>query len=167
MSLKLKLLHAMLLATLATSSLAMTKSEYAAEKQRIANEYKSAILHCRTLVGNARDVCKQQAKGRVAVAKAQLKARAEPSAKSQYKVDIGRPRRRIPWRERSVMTWWASPGLRATSAQSPTTRGPGIGRRLRVDDLLVWARSCVCVSRARRSRIGAGLAQCWLAAPTA
>ena len=90
MSLKLKLLHAMLLATLATSSLAMTKSEYAAEKQRIANEYKSAILHCRTLVGNARDVCKQQAKGRVAVAKAQLKARAEPNAKSQYKVDIAK-----------------------------------------------------------------------------
>ncbi|QNP49258.1 hypothetical protein [Diaphorobacter aerolatus] len=40
--------------------------------------------------GNARDVCKQQAKGRVSVAKAQLGARIEPSAKQNYKVDIAK-----------------------------------------------------------------------------
>ncbi|MBF5005691.1 hypothetical protein [Diaphorobacter caeni] len=90
MILKFKMLHALFLSTLATTSLAMTKAEHSAEKHRIANEYKFAILHCRTLVGNERDVCKQRAKGRVAVAKAQLNARANPSAKSAYKVDIAK-----------------------------------------------------------------------------
>ncbi|QIL79339.1 hypothetical protein G7047_05025 [Diaphorobacter sp. HDW4A] len=90
MSSTLRFLSTLLLAIFATTSLAMTKAEHSAEKHRIANEYKSAILHCRTLVGNARDVCKQQAKGRVGVAKAQLNARANPSVKSAYKVDVAK-----------------------------------------------------------------------------
>ena len=90
MTKKWKVLAALLLVSAATSGFAMTKAEFKAEKQRIAIEYKSAIQRCKTLVGNQRDVCKQQAKGRVSVAKAQLKARAEPSARQDYKVRMAR-----------------------------------------------------------------------------
>jgi cell division protein FtsB len=48
---------------LTTSAFALTPAEHTAEKQRISAEYKAAKEQCKTLKGNAKDVCEEQAKG--------------------------------------------------------------------------------------------------------
>lgn len=53
----------------------MTPNEYAAGKDRIAAEYKSATAACGALKANAKDVC-------VAEAKADAKAAMKPAAAS-------------------------------------------------------------------------------------
>jgi len=92
-----------------TSSAAMTshktakanagaKDEYKAEKDKIAADYKEAKAKCKTMSGNAKDVCEKEEKGNEKVAKAELSAKQkgndpatdynvlEAKAKSQYEV---------------------------------------------------------------------------------
>jgi hypothetical protein len=92
-----------------TSSAAMTshrtakanagaRDEYKAEKDKIAADYKEAKAKCKTMSGNAKDVCEKEAKGNEKVAKAELGAKQkgndpttdynvlEAKAKSQYEV---------------------------------------------------------------------------------
>jgi hypothetical protein len=67
----------------ATAALAegMTHAQYEAAEKAIKADYKAAKMHCDALSGRAEDVCEAEAKGAARVAKADLRARYEPSAK--------------------------------------------------------------------------------------
>jgi hypothetical protein len=65
---------------------AMTRLQYQAEKTQISHEYKSAMTACAVLNGNAKDVCKQEAKGTAKRAQTELEARFEPSPKKDRAV---------------------------------------------------------------------------------
>ena len=57
----------------ATSSMAAddaAKKQYQADKNRIEAEYKSDAERCKSLAGNAKDVCQAEAKGKQKIAKA-------------------------------------------------------------------------------------------------
>jgi hypothetical protein len=62
----------------------MTKAEYAAGKDRIAVDYKAAKEACKSLSGNAKDVCMLQAEGKSKVGKADLEAVYQPTVKHRY-----------------------------------------------------------------------------------
>ena len=68
----------------------MSKADYSAGKKAIAADYKSAKAGCDPLVGNAKDVCVAEARGREKVALAELEATHEPSEKHRYDVRIAR-----------------------------------------------------------------------------
>lgn len=68
----------------------LSKEGYAAGKQDIAAESKSAMAACGTLSGNAKDICKAGASGKEKVAKAELEAQYKPSNDNSYKVRIAR-----------------------------------------------------------------------------
>lgn len=57
-----------------------------AQKDRIEADYKAAKDHCKDLKGNAKDICKVEAKGNYKVAKAELEAQAEPSPSHDARV---------------------------------------------------------------------------------
>lgn len=73
-------------ALMATSTFAMTDAEHKAEKDRIEAQYKSSKAQCKSLNGNAKDVCEEEAEGQEKVAKAELKYRKDPSEKNRYDV---------------------------------------------------------------------------------
>jgi hypothetical protein len=57
-----------------------------ADEDRIEAEYKAAKERCDTMQGNAKDVCQKEAKGKEKIAKAELEAKAKPTAANQRKV---------------------------------------------------------------------------------
>lgn len=82
----------------ATGDKGMTRAEFKAEKDKIDAKYKEDKARCKTMNGNAKDVCMEEAKGGEKVAKAELDARYKPStrhdndvrmakAKAQYNVE--------------------------------------------------------------------------------
>ena len=68
----------------------LSKSDYEAEKDRIEAAYKANKANCDSHSGNQKDVCIAEAKGNEKIAKAELEARAEPSAKHHYDVLIAK-----------------------------------------------------------------------------
>ncbi len=54
----------------ATHSFAADRADYSAQKDRIDTEYKVDVQRCSSLSGNAKDVCKLEAKGKQKSAKA-------------------------------------------------------------------------------------------------
>ena len=68
----------------------LTKDEYKAAKPGIAADYTTAKTACKSLAGNARDICMADAKGKEKVAKAELDARYKPSLKAQYNVRVAK-----------------------------------------------------------------------------
>jgi len=72
----------------ATSVFAITPIEYKEVRQRIDTEHNSAQMHCNTLVGNARAVCKKEAKARAKVAEAELLYQA--NASDQHKHNLAK-----------------------------------------------------------------------------
>jgi len=64
----------------------LTKDEYKAEKSRIEADYDAARDGCKSLSGNAKDVCVEQAKGDEKVRKAELEVRQVPTAANQEKL---------------------------------------------------------------------------------
>ncbi len=50
----------------------MSETDYAAAKTRIAADYKLDLTACESVVGNARDICNEQAEGKQKVALAEL-----------------------------------------------------------------------------------------------
>jgi hypothetical protein len=58
-----------------------------AEEDRIEAEYKADKAKCDTMKGNGKDVCEKEAKGKEKIAKAELKAKADPSERNQRNVD--------------------------------------------------------------------------------
>ena len=63
----------------------MSKEAYKAAEDRIAAEYTTDKAKCDPLSGNTKDICNAEAKGKEKVAKAELEARYEPTAKNHYK----------------------------------------------------------------------------------
>lgn len=71
---------------IASTGMAMDKTEHKSAKDQIEANYKMAKTHCDTLKANAKDVCMQEAKGTEKIAKAELEAKYKPDAKADYKV---------------------------------------------------------------------------------
>jgi osmotically-inducible protein OsmY len=69
------------LAFSAGAAVAMTKDEYKSAKSSIASQYKADQAACKPMTGNAKDICKAEAKGKEKVAKAELEQSYKPSAK--------------------------------------------------------------------------------------
>ncbi len=67
---------------------AMSKDEYKAGNERIAGEFKSAKESCKSLSGNANDVCMKEAEAKSMIAKADLTAAYQPSVKNRYKASV-------------------------------------------------------------------------------
>ena len=57
-----------------------------AEEEKIEAQYKVDKAKCDALTSNAKDVCEKEAKGKEKVAKAELDAKADPSARNTRKV---------------------------------------------------------------------------------
>ncbi len=58
-----------------------------AEEDRIEADAKAAKAKCDAMDGNAKDICRAEAKGQEKVAKAELHAKAKPSARNTRKVE--------------------------------------------------------------------------------
>lgn len=71
-------------------ALNMSKDEYKAAGKKISAEYKADKANCDTLAGNAKDICKDEAKGKNQVAEAELEAQYKPSNKATYEVSIAK-----------------------------------------------------------------------------
>jgi hypothetical protein len=68
----------------------MSKDAYKAAEDRIAAEYTTDKAKCDPLSGNTKDICIAEAKGKEKVAKADLEARYEPTAKNHYKARVAK-----------------------------------------------------------------------------
>ncbi len=69
---------------------ALSKDEYQAGLKAVSADYDAAKAGCDAFSGNTRDICMAEAKGKRAVAKADLEARHEPSAKHRYDASMAR-----------------------------------------------------------------------------
>ncbi len=76
--------------TSAAWAVEMTKAEYKSGNERIALDLKAAKETCKSLSGNAKDVCMLQADGKSSVGKAELTATYQPSSKNRYKAATAR-----------------------------------------------------------------------------
>jgi hypothetical protein len=85
MKTKLLMLTLAMSCTFAGSAMAMTKTEYKTQKDTISGQYKVAKDKCGSLKANAKDICMSEAKGADKVAKADLEAMYEPSARHTKK----------------------------------------------------------------------------------
>ena len=57
----------------------MSKTEYKSEQQSIESASKTDKANCKSMSGNAKDICMAEAKGKEKVAKAELEAKYKPS----------------------------------------------------------------------------------------
>ena len=64
----------------------MANDDVSAQKSKISADYKAAKEHCKTLSGNAKDVCNEEAKGNEKIAKAELDVRQNDNARNQEKL---------------------------------------------------------------------------------
>ena len=87
-TLALTLALASLALTAGTSAFgaALSKSEYKAGVADATSKYKLEKEGCKSLAGNARDICNEEAKGREKVTKAELEESYIPSEKHRYEV---------------------------------------------------------------------------------
>jgi len=69
---------------LAATATTMSTDTYRAEKDRIDAAYKAEVAKCKSLGGNAKDVCEVTAKGHRDVAKAEAEASYKNTAKARY-----------------------------------------------------------------------------------
>ena len=67
------------LAFSAGAAVAMTKDEYKSAKSGIAAQFKTDKAACKSMTGNAKDICNKEAKGKENVAKAELEQQYKPS----------------------------------------------------------------------------------------
>jgi hypothetical protein len=83
--------HALTLAvgltfTTSASAEVMSKDQYKAAEKVIEADYKAGKAGCSQLAGNANDICVAEAKGKEKIAKAELEAQHEPTAKHRTAV---------------------------------------------------------------------------------
>src|SRR5450830_1874432 len=71
-------------------SQSLSKTDYAAAKDKIAAEYKTEKAACGSLSGNAKDSCVAERKGKEKVAKAELEASYKPSIKTRYEAHVAK-----------------------------------------------------------------------------
>lgn len=73
------------------SAQAMSEGDYKGQQVRIGTEYRAAQQKCKSLSGNARDICAAEAKGNEKVATAELGARRDNyTAEARHKVRIAK-----------------------------------------------------------------------------
>lgn len=72
------------------SDLLMSRNEYNAMNGEIASRYSQGRIACKSLAGNARDVCMQEARGRKKIAQAELLQAYAPSPKHLFDVRMSR-----------------------------------------------------------------------------
>lgn len=68
----------------------MSKRDYDAGKDKISAEYKAAKASCKSLSGNANDICVAEAKGKEKVANADLEASFKATPKNHYKARVAK-----------------------------------------------------------------------------
>ncbi|MDR7305795.1 hypothetical protein [Rhodoferax saidenbachensis] len=68
----------------------MSKVEYKTAKEAISAQYSADKTACSASMGNAKDICIEEAKGREKVAKAELEVSYSPSEKHSYDVRIAK-----------------------------------------------------------------------------
>jgi hypothetical protein len=81
---------AAILAAGAAGAVPMSKDEYRAVRSRIEAEYKEAIAACDRYSGNARDVCRAEAKGKERIARAELEYNLSGTPKDKSRVAMAR-----------------------------------------------------------------------------
>src|SRR4051812_31720900 len=72
--------------SLSGGAFGMTRAEYKAGKDEVSAKYKADKAACKSMTGNAKDVCIEEAKGREKVAKAELENTYQPSARHAHDV---------------------------------------------------------------------------------
>ena len=108
---------------------AMSKDEFKAAKARIASEYKAAKTACNSQSANAKDICMADAKGKQNVAKAELDASYEPSAKADYGVSMAKAKAAYSVATENATTRPAAKRGFARMAPSRTKPAPSTTRR--------------------------------------
>ena len=68
----------------------LSKADYQSQKDTISKENKADKERCKSLSGNAKDICVAEAKGKEKVAKANLEAQYKPSIKNTYDASIAK-----------------------------------------------------------------------------
>ena len=63
------------------------RAQKKADRDKIEADYKAAKAQCSRMKGNEKDACEADAKGKEKVAKAELKAKYDPTPANQRKVD--------------------------------------------------------------------------------
>lgn len=74
----------------AADNAAMSKDAHKAAKDKIEAQYKADKAACDGMNGNAKDLCKADAKGKEKIAKAELEAQYQPSPKADEKVKLAK-----------------------------------------------------------------------------
>ena len=90
MKTKLLILAAALSCVFSSATFAMTKVEYTTQKDTISGDYKVNRDKCNSLKANAKDICVSEAKGIEKIAKAELQAAYEPSARHTEKLAMAK-----------------------------------------------------------------------------
>ena len=73
-----------------TATAAMDRAAVKTEKDRIADQYKSAKAACKDMKANAKDICMAEAKGAEKIARADLEARDKGTPKAQYNLRVAK-----------------------------------------------------------------------------
>ena len=68
----------------------MPKADYKAGKEQIEATRKAALDSCKTLAGNTKDVCQEQAKADASIAKAELEAKYKGTREAAYDARVAR-----------------------------------------------------------------------------
>ena len=68
----------------------MSKSQYKTAREDISDQYKTDRTACKAMVGNAKHVCSEEAKGRKRIAEAELRANYSPSDKHRQDLSTAR-----------------------------------------------------------------------------
>ncbi len=69
-----------------TANRSANRDAQKADKEKIEADYKAAKAKCDGMQGNQKDVCMKEAKGQEKLAKAELAAKSNPSARNERKV---------------------------------------------------------------------------------
>lgn len=72
--------------SLSGAAWAFSSQDARVEKDKIESTYKAEKQRCKSLAGNAEDVCEEEAKGHKSVALAELALRQAPTAENRYKL---------------------------------------------------------------------------------
>ena len=86
----LKITSALAISLYTASGFALTSDEVKTENKAIEATYKSAMAQCKTMNGNAKDICEKEAKGNENIANADLDAKDKPSDSTHYKARLAR-----------------------------------------------------------------------------
>ncbi|MEO8155371.1 MAG: hypothetical protein ABI605_20070 [Rhizobacter sp.] len=89
-NLKTSLVMAAMLALPVAHAANLPKAEYKAGKDRISADYKADKAACKSLAGNAKDICIEEAKGKEKIAKAELEYNYTGKASDQIKLQKGK-----------------------------------------------------------------------------